>query len=126
MNHQNLGLYPHLYRESGWKCIPILLSLHKVVEKFSYKALNSIIMDAMLTHGGLKAANIAKKMVCSGSDGVALFLGAKTRTTTQFQEKHAPYTIGMNTRLTWLCIALVICALSQRLRICIRIYTITF
>jgi hypothetical protein len=55
-----------------WKKIPILLTLERL-EGGIDSNIKSVIMDALMTFGGLTNEQIVEHFVCLGVDGVSTF-----------------------------------------------------
>ncbi len=62
----------------GWRHLPILLKLQQVLSGFSVDNFTKVIVDFLLTYGGLSKSNLASKLVCFGVNGVTTFQGSKT------------------------------------------------
>jgi hypothetical protein len=46
--------------------------------------------------GGVGAGDLARKLLCFGTDGAATFQGARSGVTTQIQRDYTPYSIGVH------------------------------
>jgi hypothetical protein len=77
-----------------WKKIPILLTLERL-EGGIDSNIKFVIMDALVTFGGLTNEQIVECLVCLGVDGVSTFQGVKSRII-DLLNTHAPYFIGIH------------------------------
>ncbi len=62
----------------GWRHLLILLKLQQVLKGSSADNFTKVIVDSLLTYGGLSKSNLASKLVCFGANGVTTFQGSKT------------------------------------------------
>ncbi len=67
-----------------------------MIEGFGVDNMTTMIVDNLMSIGGLLKSNIAKKLVCFGVHGVIVFQGTKIGVTEQLQEKHVPFLIGVH------------------------------
>jgi hypothetical protein len=91
------SLSVHVYVCQNFMRVPILLSLQHVTEGSNADNLTDMISTTLSYHGGLDSeGSVAKKLICFGADGVAVFQGARSGVTSQLIEKHAPYLMGVH------------------------------
>ena len=86
----------HIYIPSGNKRLSILLGLQRLAEGNGAEAVTDAILAHMLHHGGLHAAQIARKLVSFGGDGVSVFQRSRLGVTTRLKHQHAPFMIGVH------------------------------
>jgi hypothetical protein len=63
----------HAYTINNFYRSPILVSLERVLEGASSKALASAIVDALVVYVGLRSHDLVKKFVSCGADGASVF-----------------------------------------------------
>jgi hypothetical protein len=66
-------IYVHGYYVQDWCCIPILLVVDHVVEGSNAQDLTKVITDILVSINGLTKAEVPKKLLCFGVDGVSTF-----------------------------------------------------
>ncbi len=78
------------YILQDWCRIPLLNVKHVL---FGSRAnnLTLLIMNSLMTQGGLQDENLASKLVCFGANGVNTFQGIKSRITVQIQWEYVPF-----------------------------------
>jgi hypothetical protein len=62
--------------------------IQQVLEGSNVDNLTKVIVDSVLTYGGLWEFDLASKLVCFGIDGVMTLQGWKFGVTVQLKEKH--------------------------------------
>jgi len=72
----------HVYVMNGWEREPHLLHLSCVFDAGTADHLTEVIMHALMAEGGLTREQIARKLVCFGTDGVSKFQGSRSGVTT--------------------------------------------
>jgi hypothetical protein len=55
-----------------------------------------MLVDSIITYGGLFEGDLASWLLCFAIDGVIIFQGLKTRVTMQLINKHAPFVTGFH------------------------------
>jgi hypothetical protein len=93
-NQSWLSLHAYIIKE--WSQIPILLSLERVVEGADAGNLTRVIIQALLTVGGLTGESLSSKLICFGANGVSIFQGARTGVTGQIKLDYAPHMQGIH------------------------------
>jgi hypothetical protein len=93
-NQSWLSLHAYIIKEWSW--IPILLSLERVVKGADAGNLTRVIIQALLTVGGLIGESLSSKLICFGADSVSVFQGARTGVTWQFKLDYAPHMQGIH------------------------------
>ena len=86
----------HIYVMQQWQRMPILLILERIEVGATSTNIIQIILQSLLTLGGLTEEGIGRKLVCFGCDGDSVFQGHRTGVTTQFREKVAPFMVGVH------------------------------
>jgi len=61
----------------GWKWVPILLNLQRVLDGATSANLTKFIMQNLVEFGSMTKTNVANKSVCFGTNGVIIFQGLK-------------------------------------------------
>lgn len=64
----------HAYLVDGFKCIPILLNLKKLVNGGIFDNLTNVIFDYLMVYEGFTMYEINSKLICFGYDGVVIFI----------------------------------------------------
>jgi hypothetical protein len=93
-NQSWLSLHAYIIKE--WSQIPILLSLERVVEGADAGHLTRVIIQALLTIGGLTCESLSSKLICFGANGVSVFQGSRTGITWQIKLDYAPHMQGVH------------------------------
>jgi hypothetical protein len=55
-----------------------------------------MIVEQLSWYGGILEMELVEKMICFGTDGVAVFQGSRNGVIQQLKEKHAPFVIGVH------------------------------
>jgi hypothetical protein len=63
----------HLYVIDGWKWVPILLNLQRVLDGATSTNLTKLIVWNHVEFGGMIKTNVANKLVCFRIDGMTNF-----------------------------------------------------
>jgi hypothetical protein len=58
----------------GFKCIPILLNLKKLVNGSISDNLTNVIFDSLMVYEGFTTYEINSKLICFGYNGVIIFI----------------------------------------------------
>lgn len=56
----------------------------------------NLLLEALLSGGGVEEDALASKLMCFAADGVSVFQGYRTRVTTQLVQNFAPFMIGVH------------------------------
>jgi hypothetical protein len=59
----------HTYLVEGFKCIPILLNLERLVSGGIVDHLTNVILKSLMVNGGLTMEDISNKLISFGSNG---------------------------------------------------------
>lgn len=86
----------HGYVVINQKRVPLLLGLLCIVDGCGAKNLMVIILELILSKGGLIDGSIGEKLVCFGTYGHPLFQGVINGVTTQLKKGYVPYMILMH------------------------------
>ncbi len=80
----------------GWKQVPILLNLQRVLDGVTSTNLTKFIMQNLVEFGSMTKTNVANKLVCFGTNGVIVFQGLKNGVTTKMMQNHVPFMSGVH------------------------------
>jgi hypothetical protein len=80
VDNQN-WLLVHLYVIDGWKWVPILFNLHRVLDGAIFANLTKLIMWSLVEFGRMTKTNVANKLVCFETNGMTIFQGFKNGVT---------------------------------------------
>jgi hypothetical protein len=86
----------HLYVIDGWKWVPILFNLQRVLDGATSTNLTKFIMQNLVEFGSMIEIDLANKLVCFGADGMIVFQGLKNGVTTKLMQNHAPFVSGVH------------------------------
>ncbi len=86
----------HGYVVQNWCQIPLLLNVQQVFYGFEVDNLTLLIMDSLMTQGGLKEEKLVARLVFFGVNGVNTFQGFKFGVIVQIQCQYAPFVIGVH------------------------------
>ncbi len=64
----------HAYLVHGFKCIPILLNLKKLVNGGTFDNLTNVNFDSLMVYEGFTMYEINSKLIFFGYDGVIIFI----------------------------------------------------
>jgi hypothetical protein len=64
----------HVYLVDGFKCIPILLNLKKMVNGGTFNNLSNVIFESLMVYEGFIMYEINSKLICFGYDSVVIFI----------------------------------------------------
>jgi hypothetical protein len=73
-----------------------LLCIRRVSDDAIALNLTEIITEHLFMHGGLSQQQLAKKLICFGVDGAAVFQGARSGVIQRLKEGYAPYVIPVH------------------------------
>jgi hypothetical protein len=86
----------HCYVVKDWIRIPLLVSLQRVTTAANSNNITTLIMDSVMSSGGLDRPMLARKLLCFGADGAATLQGCHNGVTVQIQQNYAPFAMGMH------------------------------
>ena len=86
----------HCYVVKDWIRMPLLVSLQRVTTAANSNNITTLIMDSVLSSGGLDRPMLASKLLCFGADGAATLQGCHKGVTVQIQQNYAPFAMGMH------------------------------
>ena len=86
----------HCYVVKNWIRIPLLISLQRVTTAANSNNITTLIMDSVMSGGGLDRPMLARKLLCFGADGAATLQGCHNGVTVQIQQNYAPFAVGMH------------------------------
>jgi hypothetical protein len=89
----------HTYLVEGFKCIPILLNLERLVNGGTVKNFTNMILKSMMVNGGLTMEDISSKQFFLVLMWVVVFTNVHSGVTTQITKKAGPF------MLTIYCVA---------------------
>jgi len=73
----------HGYIVQDWCRIPLLSNVKHVLFGSKVDSLILLIMNSLMTQGGLQEEDLTSRLVCFGVDGVRTFQGIRFRVTIQ-------------------------------------------
>jgi hypothetical protein len=86
----------HLYVIDGWKWVPILHNLQRVLDGAISANLTKFIMWNLVYFGSMTEIDVANKLVCFGTNGVIVFQGFKNGVTTKLMQNHVSFVSGVH------------------------------
>jgi len=86
----------HTYLVKGFKCIPILLNLERLVSGGTIDNLTNVILKSLMVNGGLTMEEFSNKLTSLVLMGVVVFTNVHSGVTTQFTKKAAPFMLTIH------------------------------
>jgi hypothetical protein len=81
----------HIYTIQGWKRVPMLLCLQRVMEVGGADNITKMILGALTNEGGLTPHHIKDRFTAFGADGASVLQGKRNSVTNKLQVFHAPH-----------------------------------
>lgn len=86
----------HVYVVDGFKKMPFLLNLERVVGKGITNNLTTLILKSLMEYGDLIMDQIGNKFIYFGVNGVAMFTSLQTSVTIQLRTRSTPFFIPVH------------------------------
>jgi hypothetical protein len=86
----------HGYIVQDWCHIPLLLNVKHVLSGSKTNSLTLLIMNYLMTQGGLHEEDLASRLVYFGVDGISTFQGFKSRVIVQIQQQYVPFVTNVH------------------------------
>ncbi len=100
INNQSL-LSIHAYLMEGFKHIPILLHLERLVSGGNVDNLTNVIFKSLMVNGGLTMEESSKKLISFDFNGVVVFTCVHNGVITQITKKATPFMFDVHCVAHW-------------------------
>jgi hypothetical protein len=91
----------HAYLMEGFKHIPILLHLERLVGGGNVDNLTNVILKSLMVNGGLTMEEINNKLISFGFNGVVVFTYVHNGVITQITKKATPFMFDVHCVAHW-------------------------